>query len=72
MSFECPFCIKEFKNPTWLTNHVKKKHAAQVRLQLQNGELEKLKLNIIAHKIIKTPDFFNIPLEYLGVFNTIA
>ncbi len=71
MSYNCPYCTKTFEKEQWATNHVKRKHAAYLRLQIQNRQVEKLKLNIIAHKITKVPDFFNIPSEYLGVLTAI-
>lgn len=72
MSFDCPFCNKVYENPDTIGKHVKRKHGAQLRLNLQNGQLERLKLNIIGHKITKIPDSFNIPSEYLGAFNAIG
>lgn len=72
MSYFCPYCTKTFESSTWITYHVKKKHAAQVRLRIQESKLERLQLNIIAHKITKIPESFNIPSEYLGAFNAIG
>ena len=70
MSYSCPYCSKEFKKSAWITNHVRIKHHAQLKLNVQNNEMERLRLTIIAQKITKVPKTINIPTEYLGAFNT--
>jgi len=71
MTFDCIYCSKQFKKPNWISNHIKKKHHALLKLKAQETELERLRLRVLAHKITKLPVKINIPTEYIGVLDAV-